>query len=111
MLSSQDSDSLKNIYESHDCLVLPSKSEPWGLVVNEAIEYGLSIIASKEVGCAIDLIKGNGEILLELNTSSVGSAINKVKLNQAVMSEKSIKISKQYTLAKQAKKFVSILNK
>ena len=25
LLSSQDSDSLKNIYESHDCLVLPSK--------------------------------------------------------------------------------------
>ena len=43
-----------------DVLVLPSYSEPWGLVVNEAMACGLPVVVSEKCGCAIDLIK-NGE--------------------------------------------------
>jgi glycosyltransferase involved in cell wall biosynthesis len=43
-----------------DVLVLPSYSEPWGLVVNEAMACGLPVIVSEKCGCAIDLVK-NGE--------------------------------------------------
>jgi len=38
-----------------DCLVLPSLSEPWGLVVNEALCTGLPVIVSDRCGCARDL--------------------------------------------------------
>jgi glycosyltransferase involved in cell wall biosynthesis len=37
-------------------LVLPSTSEPWGLVVNEAMVCGLPVIVSERCGCAIDLV-------------------------------------------------------
>lgn len=40
-----------------DVLVLPSYSEPWGLVVNEAMACGLPVIVSQKCGCAIDLVK------------------------------------------------------
>lgn len=40
-----------------DVLVLPSKYEPWGLVVNEAMAAGLPVIASRKVGAAVDLIR------------------------------------------------------
>lgn len=39
-----------------DVLVLPSRSEPWGLVVNEAIVCGLPVIVSARCGCVIDLV-------------------------------------------------------
>ncbi len=41
-------------------LVLPSYSEPWGLVVNEAMACGMPVIVSEMCGCAVDLVK-NGE--------------------------------------------------
>lgn len=39
-----------------DVLVLPSKSEPWGLVVNEAMVCGLPVLVSDRCGCANDLV-------------------------------------------------------
>lgn len=43
-----------------DVLVLPSLSEPWGLVVNEAMVCGMPVIVSKNCGCAVDLLE-NGK--------------------------------------------------
>ena len=42
-----------------DVLVLPSWSEPWGLVVNEAMVCGLPVIASDVCGCVPDLVIEN----------------------------------------------------
>jgi glycosyltransferase involved in cell wall biosynthesis len=40
-----------------DFLVLPSLAETWGLVVNEAMQFGLPVIVSDRVGCRMDLVK------------------------------------------------------
>ena len=39
-----------------DALVLPSYSEPWGLVVNEAMVCKLPVLVSDRCGCAPDLV-------------------------------------------------------
>ena len=44
-------------YAMADLLVLPSSIEPWGLVVNEAMCFGLPVIVSDKVGAAADLIR------------------------------------------------------
>ena len=46
-------------YAVADCLVLPSKKgagETWGLVVNEALQFGLPAVVSDGVGCHPDLV-------------------------------------------------------
>ncbi|QOY85095.1 glycosyltransferase family 4 protein [Paludibaculum fermentans] len=49
-------------YAWAQCFVLPSMSEPWGLVVNEAMAAGLPVIVSDRCGCVDDLVEpgGNG---------------------------------------------------
>ncbi|MBS9432260.1 glycosyltransferase [Photorhabdus hainanensis] len=41
---------------SHGAFILPSISEPWGLVVEEALYYGLPVICSNKVGSSIDFV-------------------------------------------------------
>jgi len=43
-------------YAVADLLVVPSESETWGLVVNEAMACGLPAVVSDRVGCARDLV-------------------------------------------------------
>lgn len=43
-------------YALGDVFVLPSRFEAWGLAVNEAMNLGLPIIASDQVGCVPDLV-------------------------------------------------------
>ena len=71
---------LGQFYAISDTLVLPSKSgETWGLVVNEALQFGLNIIASNKVGCAIDLIadKPYGHIFASGNANELAHCIEK----------------------------------
>ena len=37
--------------------MLPSTDEPWGLIINEAMNFALPIITTDQVGAAYDLIK------------------------------------------------------
>ena len=48
---------LIEVYRQGDCLVLPSKAETWGLVVNEAMAAGLPVIVSDSVGAQWDLLE------------------------------------------------------
>ena len=45
------------IRDRADVLILPSFSEPWGLVVNEAMVCGMPVIVSNKCGCAADLVR------------------------------------------------------
>ncbi len=48
---------IPNLLAISDVLVLPSNSEPWGLVVNEAMVCSMPVIVSNKCGCAPDLVK------------------------------------------------------
>ena len=51
-------------YALAEMLVLPTYTDTWGLVVNEAMACGLPVILSRAAGCAVDLLKENWNGLL-----------------------------------------------
>ena len=73
----QQKESLFNFYNVADVLVMPSKRETWGIVVNEAMCFGLPIITSSKVGAAIDLVKNglNGFLFESENKKELAEKI------------------------------------
>lgn len=57
-------DQLATYYALADMLILPTYTDPWGLVVNEAMACGLPIILSRAAGCAAELVRENWNGLL-----------------------------------------------
>lgn len=51
---------LAELYALTEALVFPTHTDPWGLVVNEAMACGVPIIASEVAGCTADLV-GDGD--------------------------------------------------
>lgn len=68
---------LASCYQDHDIFILPSLKEPWGLVVEEALYYGLPVIASNRVGCALDWVERYkvGMLFEPLDNHSIEEAI------------------------------------
>lgn len=53
---SLDRDALRALYADSDVVVLPSRSDPWGLVLNEAMVAGCAVVASSSAGAVGDLV-------------------------------------------------------
>jgi 1,2-diacylglycerol 3-alpha-glucosyltransferase len=58
-------DQLPAFYTLAEALVFPTHSDPWGLVVNEAMACGLPVIVSDVAGCVADLVRDgeNGRVV------------------------------------------------
>lgn len=79
----KDLEALVQEYARATCLVLPSETEPWGLVVNEALHYCCPVVVSRNCGCVPELVldditgysfrTGDVEDLAEKLTKSVQS--------------------------------------
>jgi len=67
----------RNLYEAADIFVLPSLFETWGLVVNEAMHYGLPVIITDAMG-STDLIDGNGIIVPAGDTDALAQALRRL---------------------------------
>lgn len=62
-----ENNKLSPIYRQHDVFILPSRAEPWGLVVEEALNNGLPVIVSDRVGCAEEIINENNGLIFRWN--------------------------------------------
>lgn len=57
----QNQSALPRFFDLADVFVLPSRHEPWGLIVNEAMASGCAVITSDDVGSHADLITNGVE--------------------------------------------------
>lgn len=101
---------------SNDLLVLPSRFDGWGAVVNEAMECSLAVISSDQVGARQPLIKNglNGfifqsESVSDLKDKIVAAIESPKKLEKMKMASK--ERIKLFTAAAAAEKFADFCQK
>lgn len=95
-----DRDDLAGFYALADCLVLPTHSDTWGLVVNEAMACGLPIICSRVAGCAADLVGSNGILVDPANIPELNAALCRIATDEGLragMSSESRRVIQNYS--------------
>lgn len=71
------------LYSTHDVFILPSYSETWGLVVEEAIFNGLPVLVSESVGCQAEMVlkPQTGLVFSPFSDDSLIDSITKIEKN------------------------------
>ena len=96
-----------------DAFVLPTREDIWGLVINEAMSYGLPIITTDRCIAGLELVgKENGKIIPVDDVEALKSAIKTVL---AIPSEEffdsNYQIISNYTIENMAKVHAEIIEK
>lgn len=73
-------DQLAGLYALAEALVFPTHSDPWGLVVNEAMACGLPVISTDVAGSTADLVRDgvNGYVVGARQPEALSRAMEKV---------------------------------
>jgi glycosyltransferase involved in cell wall biosynthesis len=93
---------LPKFYAIADVFVLPSESEPWGLIVNEVMCAGLPVVVAEGVGCVADLVTEgvNGALHRPGDVDSLAKALERVLSDgerMAAMGEASLQRIQQWS--------------
>jgi glycosyltransferase involved in cell wall biosynthesis len=89
-------------YALADVFVFPTHTDPWGLVVNEAMACGLPVISSDSAGCAADLVDSgwNGRVFSAGDVHQLASAMDELGRDperRSIMGRRSRERVEQYS--------------
>ena len=89
LVGALEHEELARFYAAADVLVVPSRSDPWGFVLNEAMEFGLPIMATDAVGAGADLIVdgGNGRRIPVGDAEGFAEGIEWLLVDEARLAE------------------------
>jgi len=105
---------LMNYYSAADLFVLMTRADVWGLVINEAMSFGLPVITTDKCIAGLELVKDNenGYILPIKQADVLSERINSLIANRVLMNsfgeQSSIRIQ-PYTLENMAQVNYKIL--
>ena len=76
-LDFMNKENLAEYYQASDLFVLPTRLDVWGLVINEAMAYGLPVISTEKCIAALEMIKQgkNGYIVPVNDVPSLKAAV------------------------------------
>ena len=114
-LNFKPKDELVKYYMASDLFVLPTREDIWGLVINEAMAFGLPVITTDKCVAGIELIKDgeNGYIVPSEDSCELGKRIKEI-LNDNCLIEKmgisNLNKIQDYTIENMAKIHLKIFN-
>ena len=94
---------LPKVFAAADCFVLPSRWEPWGVVLHEAAAASLPILCTTACGASVHLVADgyNGLLVGRNDPSALASAMSTISTlspqEYERMGEASLLISRQLT--------------
>jgi len=99
----QNRQEIMKFHAMSDALVLPSRQETWGIVVNEAMCFRLPVIVSHQVGASEDMVRDgdNGFVFphgdIKALSSNLQTLSNLGKEGRAAMGESSLRSVTEWT--------------
>lgn len=107
---------LKDYYRVSDIFVLPTRYDIWGLVVNEAMGFGLPVISTNKCVAAQSMILPNENGFI-VNADDADALAQKMEMllqddkKRSFFSEKTYKIAQNYTIENMAQRHMEIFEK
>ncbi|MCB7320963.1 glycosyltransferase family 4 protein [Lacrimispora sp. 210928-DFI.3.58] len=104
---------LKDYYIAADVFVFPTREDIWGLVLNEAMSYGLPCVASERAVASIEMIEDgmNGYLVDPEDTGQMADRLNRLlsdREERLRMGELAYEKSKEYTIENMAARHMEI---
>ena len=111
----QNNSQVSKYYAIADIFVLPSQGESWGVVINEAMCFGLPIITTDKVMAAYDLVREgvNGYIFPPADTTALTLALEELLSDPAKrkkMGESSLQIISEWNYGLFVEGFIKALD-
>lgn len=106
-------DRLSEYYRAADLFALPTRTDVWGLVINEAMAQGLPIVTTDRCVAGLELIESgkNGSIVPVDDQDALTEAIRTILHNDcASMGAAALKTIRPYTIENMAKAHVEIFS-
>ena len=99
---------LAEYYCAADLFVHPTREDIWGLVINEAMAYGLAVVTTKRCNAGLELVcnGANGYVISVDNSEELYIAIEKVLSHRKEMGEKSLEIIANFTIENMVKEHI-----
>ena len=103
---------LAEYYQAADLLVLPTKSDVWGLVINEAMAMGLPVITTDRCGAGLELVRDgvNGYLVPVGDGAALEQRIlETLRGDYEAMGRNALETIRPYTIENMTKVHVDIL--
>ena len=103
---------LADYYKAADLFVFPTREDIWGLVINEAMSFGLPVITTDKCNAGLELVRQNGIIIQADSEAELAKAISSVLDREGIssMAIHSLDIIKNYSFEEMVRRHIEIFN-
>ena len=112
----KNKDTLKEYYHVADVFVLPTREDIWGLVINEALAYGLPVITTDKCMAGLEMIENgkNGYIIPVNDVKKLSEKLTFILSEKDFYEEMRkgcLKTAEAYTIEKMSEAYEKILQR